>query len=141
MSAMCAADRVAAPAAAAPRRQLLARSRPRLAAALTSSASTKVAPRLCTCSRAAGRTSNAETTRAEAARGGDGLEPGDAGAEDEHLAGAMVPAAVVSIGRNCGERAGAEQHGLVAGDGGLRGEHVHRLRAGDARDQLHARAR
>ncbi len=37
---------------------------------------------------------------AEPARGGDRLQPGDAGTEDEHAAGASVPAAVVSIGRS-----------------------------------------
>ena len=74
---------------------------------------------------------------AEPARRGDGLEAGDADAHDEHL------------GRRHGarrrhhHREGAAElrrgidHRLVAGEIGLRGQHVHRLRAGDARHQFH----
>ena len=51
--------------------------------------------------------------------------------------GAIVPAAVISIGKSFGTRSAARSDGLVAGDGRLRRERVHRLRARDARDRLH----
>ena len=51
-----------------------------------------------------------------------------------------VPAAVISMGKNFGQRFGGDEHGLVAGDVRLRGERVHLLRAADARDALHAEA-
>jgi len=34
------------------------------------------------------------------------------------LAGASVPAAVVSMGKHARQQVGGDQHGLVAGDGG-----------------------
>ena len=52
-------------------------------------------------------------------------------------AGAMVPAAVIIIGMarpNCG---GGVDHRLVAGEIGLRRQHVHRLGAGNARQKFH----
>ena len=52
------------------------------------------------------------------------------------LAGEMLPAAVVSIGRNLPSAAAPISTRLVAGDGALRRQHVHRLGARDARHQL-----
>ena len=53
------------------------------------------------------------------------------------FAGGIVPAAVVSIGKNFASVLGGEEHRLVAGDGRLRRERVHRLGARDARDRVH----
>jgi len=39
--------------------------------------------------------------------GCDRLQPGDAGADHEHLTGAIVPAAVISIGKSFGMRSAA----------------------------------
>ena len=50
-----------------------------------SSISRNFAPRLSTCSLTTGRTSNARHDRAEPAGGGDGLQAGHAGAQDQHL--------------------------------------------------------
>ena len=52
-------------------------------------------------------------------------------------AGAIVPAAVISIGNMRGSAFGGQQHRLVAGDGRHRRQHVHALGARDARHQLH----
>ena len=55
------------------------------------------------------------------------------------LAGVTVPAAVIIIGMHPAVgRHGVDQR-LVAGEVGLAREHVHGLRAGRARQQLHAR--
>ena len=51
-----------------------------------------------------------------------------------------MPAAVVSMGKNLNKVFGGDEHRLVAGRGGLRRERVHRLRARDARNQLHGEA-
>ena len=45
------------------------------------------------------------------------------------FAGATVPAAVISIGEELRQPVGGDQHRLVARDGRLRGERVHRLGA------------
>ena len=52
-------------------------------------------------------------------------------------AAGTVPAAVIIIGRARPYSAAAVDHGAIAGEIGLRGQHVHHLRAGDARHQLH----
>ncbi len=52
-------------------------------------------------------------------------------------AAARVPAAVIIMGKQLGQRVGPEQHGLVAGDGGHGREDVHALGAGDPRHHLH----
>jgi hypothetical protein len=52
----------------------------------------------------------------------------------------MVPAAVVSIGKNPLARLAARSATIVAGHRGLRRQHVHRLSAGDAWNQLHGEA-
>ena len=57
------------------------------------------------------------------------------------FAGATVPAAVISIGKNRGSSFGREQRGLVARDGRLRRERVDRLRTRDPRDRLHRERR
>ena len=57
------------------------------------------------------------------------------------FAGGIVPAAVVSMGKNLPSVLGGEEDRLVAGDRALRGERVHRLRAGDARDRVHRERR
>ena len=53
------------------------------------------------------------------------------------LAGATVPAAVVIIGKQLARLARGEQGRRVAGEVRLRGERVHRLGPGRARDRLH----
>jgi hypothetical protein len=75
--------------------------------------------------------------RAEAAGGRDRLQAGDAGAEDEHARradrarrGHEHREEPLQLGRG-------DQRRLVARDVRLRGERVHRLRAGDPRDRLH----
>ena len=54
---------------------------------------------------------------------------------------ATVPAAVISIGKKLRQPVGGDQRRLVAGDGRLRRERVHRLRARDPRDRLHRERR
>ena len=74
---------------------------------------------------------------AEAARRGDRLQPGDADAHDEDLRRRH------GAGRRHHHRQRAVvfrrrvDHRLVAGEVGLAGQHVHRLRARDARHELH----
>ena len=55
--------------------------------------------------------------------------------------GAAVPAAVISIGKNLPSSVRAGERRAVAGHHRLRGQRVHRLRAGRARDRLHREAR
>ena len=52
-------------------------------------------------------------------------------------AAGTVPAAVIIIGKARPYSSGRIDHRLVAGEVGLARQHVHRLRAGDARHQLH----
>ncbi len=77
---------------------------------------------------------------AEAARGGDGLQPGHAGADDEHTGGRHGAGGGHHHGKAAGEGAGGLDDRAVAGEVGLAGEHVHRLGAGDAREQFHGDA-
>ena len=53
------------------------------------------------------------------------------------FAAGTVPAAVIIIGKARSNASAAVDHRLVAGEVGLAGQHVHRLRAGDARHELH----
>ena len=53
------------------------------------------------------------------------------------FAAGTVPAGVIIIGKRAAVFAGAVDHGAIAGEIGLAGQHVHHLRAGDARHQLH----
>jgi hypothetical protein len=78
---------------------------------------------------------------AEPLRGRDGLQAGDARADDEHRRRADRAGRGRQHREELVERGGAEQHGLVASDGGLRGQRVHRLCARDAGHQLHREAR
>ena len=77
---------------------------------------------------------------AEAARGRDRLQAGDAGAHDEHARGGH------GAGRGHHHRQRAAvilrrvDHRLVAGEVRLAREHVHRLRPRDARHQFHGEA-
>ncbi len=74
---------------------------------------------------------------AETPRRGDRLQPGDAGAHHQHARRRD------GTGRRHHHRHGAAElgrgieHGAVSGEVRLRRQHVHRLRAGDARDELH----
>jgi hypothetical protein len=56
------------------------------------------------------------------------------------FAAGMVPAAVIIIG-NARPNAPRLDHGAVAGEIGLARQHVHHLRAGDARHQFHREGR
>ena len=75
--------------------------------------------------------------RAEAPRGGDRLQPGDARAEHEHLGGRDRARGGHQHREEARQLLGGDDHREVAGDRGLRGQRVHRLRARDARDRLH----
>ena len=124
---------------AAPRRAP-SRSRPRSPRPSTSS-SRKVAPRLSTCSLTTGSRVEGRDDRAEPARRRDRLQPGHAGAEHQHLRRRDRARGRRQHGNEPAERSAASKHRLVAGDGRLRGERVHRLRAGDARDRRPSRTR
>ena len=79
--------------------------------------------------------------RAEPARRRDRLQAGDPGAHHED------PRRLDRAGRGhhhrqgAAERVGGLEHSLVAGEVGLRRQHVHRLRPRDARHQLHRERR
>ena len=77
---------------------------------------------------------------AEALGGGDGLQSGHAHADDQHLRRADGARGGGQHRQEAIERVGRDQHRLVAGDGGLRGQRIHRLRARDARHQFHREA-
>ena len=79
--------------------------------------------------------------RAEPARGRDRLKPRDPGAEHEHLRRRHGPGRRHQHRKEPGQPLCGEQRGLVAGDRGLRGQCVHRLRPGDPRDRLEREAR
>ena len=74
---------------------------------------------------------------AEPARGRDRLQPGDAGADDQRAHRRDRAGGGHQHGEEARHAVGGEDDGLVAGDGRLRRERVHRLRARDARDRLH----
>ena len=59
----------------------------------------------------------------------------------KHLAAGTVPAAVIIIGMACPNMRGGIDDGLVAGEVRLARQHVHRLRARDARHELHGEDR
>ncbi len=79
--------------------------------------------------------------RAEPARGGQRLQPGDADAQDEHLGRRDRARRRHQHGVEPRRVVGAQQRGLVARDVGLRAQRVHRLRARDPRDRLHREGR
>ena len=97
-------------------RSARARSRPRSPRRWTPR-SRNVAPRLSTCSFTAGRTSKPETTAPSRRAVAIACRPATPAPSTSTLAGATVPAAVISIGKNRGSRSAAMQRGLVAGDG------------------------
>ena len=84
-----------------------------------------------------GPTSNAETTAPSRRAVAIACRPATPAPMTSARTGAIVPAAVISIGKRLLDAVGGEQHRLVAGDGRLRRERVHRLRARDSRDRLH----
>ncbi len=79
----------------------------------------------------------AETDAAEAAGGGDGLEAGDAGAHHEDLGGGDGAGGGHHHREGAAVELRAFDHGAIAGEVGLRGQHVHRLGPGDARNEFH----
>ena len=76
--------------------------------------------------------------RAEAARGADGHEPGHAGAHDDAARRADGAGRGREQRHELRQPLGGDEHRLVAADRRLRAEGVHALRAGDARDGVHA---
>ena len=99
------------------------------------------APRLSTCSLAAGRTSVAVTMAPSRRAVAIACRPATPAPMTNTLAAGTVPAAVIIIGRARPYSAAAVDHGAIAGEIGLRGQHVHGLRPGDARHQLHGKGR
>jgi hypothetical protein len=75
--------------------------------------------------------------RAETPRGRDRLEAGDTGAEHEDARRRDRPRRGHQEGKQLRHAVGADQRSLVARDGRLGGQRIHRLRARDARDRLH----
>ena len=75
--------------------------------------------------------------RAEPARGRDRLQAGDADAHDEHLRGGNRAGRSHHHRQRAAVFFGRIDHRAIAGEIGLARQHVHRLRAGDARHQLH----
>jgi hypothetical protein len=78
---------------------------------------------------------------AEALRCGDGLKSRDAGADHEHLRWTDRAGGGRQHRQKLGQLIRRDEHRLVACDGRLRGQCIHRLRARDARHQLHGEAR
>ncbi|MEY9737466.1 hypothetical protein ABH985_005255 [Bradyrhizobium ottawaense] len=74
---------------------------------------------------------------AETARGRDRLEAGDADAHHEHFRRRHGAGSGHHHREGAAERLGALDHGAVTGEVRLRGQHVHHLRARDARHQFH----
>ena len=78
---------------------------------------------------------------AQSPRGGDGLQTRHAGTDDEHRRRANRAGGGGQHGKKFLQRVRRDEHRLVAGDGGLRRQRVHRLRARDARHQFHGKTR
>ena len=78
--------------------------------------------------------------RAEALRRGDRLQPGDAGAQDQHFGRRHGARGGGHHPEEAARLTGGDQHRRVARGGGLRGERVHRLGARRPRDRLHREA-
>ena len=78
---------------------------------------------------------------AEPARRRDRLQPGDAGADHEHLRGRDGARGGHQHREEARQMLRREERRLVAADRRLRRERVHRLRARDARDRLHRERR
>ena len=77
----------------------------------------------------------------EPPRGGDRLQAGDSRAEHEDARGRDRARGGRQHRQELRQVVGRDQRGLVAGDRALRGERVHRLRSGDARDRVHRERR
>jgi hypothetical protein len=86
---------------------------------------------------AAGRTSVAETRPPRRRAVAIACRPATPAPMTKTLAAGTVPAAVISIGKPRSKVGRGLDHGAVAGEVRLRGQHVHRLRAGDARQEFH----
>ena len=71
--------------------------------------------------------------RTEPARGGDRLQPGHAGTDDQHLGRTDGAGGGGQHREEARRQLGGDQHRLVAGHAGLGTEHVHGLGAGGAR--------
>ena len=74
---------------------------------------------------------------AERGRGADGGQPGDAGADHQHLGRRHLAGGRDLAGEEAAEVVAGLDHGAVAGDVGHRGERVHLLGARDARHHVH----
>ena len=101
------------------------------------SSSTNLAPIERTSSADAARTSYASTTAPSRFAVAIACSPATPAPSTSTLAGGIVPAAVISSGRNGRELLGGDERGAVAGHQRLGGEGVHRLGPGDPRQQLH----
>ena len=78
--------------------------------------------------------------RPQPARRGDRLEAGDPGTHDEHLCRRDGARGGHQHREQLLQAVGRQERRLVAGDGALRRQRVHRLRPGDARNRLHGEA-
>jgi hypothetical protein len=83
------------------------------------------------------RTSVADTWRAKPPRGRDRLQAGNADAHDERLGGRHRAGSCHHHREGLAIFGGGIKHRLVAGQVRLAGEDIHRLRACDARHELH----
>ena len=78
---------------------------------------------------------------AKPTRSGDGLQSGDARAEDHHLGGTDGSSGGGHHREQLAESVRREQHGFVAAQVRLRTEYVHPLRTGDTRNGIHCENR
>jgi hypothetical protein len=78
---------------------------------------------------------------AEPLRSGDRLQTGNAGADHEHFCWRERAGGRHHEREHFRQTIGSEQDGFVTGDRGHRRQHVHALRAGDARDEFHGEQR
>jgi hypothetical protein len=79
--------------------------------------------------------------RAEATRGAYGLQTRHARPEDQHARGRDRPGRGHQHRKELGQRGGGHEHGLVARRRRLRGQDVHHLRHGRARDHVDGEGR
>ena len=139
--------RLQAPPAAPPAARASARARSRLPSPRRCTPTSRnVAPSDSTCSRTAGRTSKPETTAPSRRAVAIACRPATPAPSTSTFAGGIVPGSGHQHRQEPRQPVGCDERGLVAGDGRLRRERVHRLRARDPRDRLerervHARRR
>ena len=74
---------------------------------------------------------------AEPPRGGDRLQAGNADTHHEHFGCRNRACRGHHHRESAAEGLGCLDHGAIAGEIGLAGQHIHHLRAGDARHQFH----